>query len=373
MPAGTYYIVSEGSGSNTGNIATIAIFNVDLPPVTTYNTKNFVRTWDIVKPVTDHASISSSSDLQDVQIATAYLDGLGRTEQNVLKKGSLFSAGNFDVVTPFEYDQFGREIKKYLPYAASTSDGSFKTNPLSDQTGFYNGANSPVYGQSESYFYNKTDFEPSPLNRLTKSLAPGTSWIGTNRGIEQKYWTNTSTDDVKIWTVTNSSTFGNFGSYSTSSSYPAGTLIKSATIDEHGKQVIEFKDKEGNVLLKKIQFTASADDGINGKNYDGWICTYYIYDDFNRLRCVIQPRGVELVIGNAWNINSLSGDILNEQCFRYEYDQRGRMISKKVYPAPEKYIWCMIDGIDPCSHKMRISGREITGFIQSTIILTRLL
>ncbi len=33
-------------------------------------------------------------------------------------------------------------------------------------------------------------------------------------------------------------------------------LYKNITVDEQGKQVIEFKDKEGQVILKKVQLTA---------------------------------------------------------------------------------------------------------------------
>jgi hypothetical protein len=47
--------------------------------------------------------------------------------------------------------------------------------------------------------------------------------------------------------------------------------------------------------LKKQQLT-SADDTGSGKGYYGWLCTYYVYDDFNNLRAVIQPKGVEALV-----------------------------------------------------------------------------
>lgn len=112
--------------------------------------------------------------------------------------------------------------------------------------------------------------------------------------------------------------------------YTAGELYKNVSVDENGKQVIEFKDKEGQVVLKKVQLTATADDG-NGKDHIGWLCTYYVYDNLNQLRCVIQPRDVDLISFN-WLLNDAS---LAEQCFRYEYDHRQRMIVKKVPGAGE--------------------------------------
>lgn len=344
LPAGSYYIVSEGYGSNSGNITTSVTLTVQAPPVIIYNTRNFIRNWDVVKPITDANTLSTSVTLQEARMSTTYFDGLGRDEQAVIKQGSLSLSGNFDVVRPVVYDQYGRETLKYLPYVATTSDGIYKDNPVTAQASFYNGTTSPISGQGEIYFYSKTDFESSPLNRVTKTLAPGNSWVGSNRGIEQKYWTNTAVDDVKIWNVSNSTTLGNFGSYSISPGpYSAGELLKNATIDEHGKQVIEFKDKEGKIILKKVQFTSASDDGIAGKDYTGWLCTYYIYDDLNRLRAVLQPKAVEELAKPAVNWQ-LTTDVLNELTFRYEYDERGRMINKKVPGAGE--VWMIYDARD---------------------------
>src|SRR4029078_9101527 len=121
--------------------------------------------------------------------------------------------------------------------------------------------------------------------RVSKAMAPGNSWVGSGRGIESGYWTNTTTDDVKKWNVTDVT--NSFGTYSINGSYPAGELFKYLTVDEHGKQVIEFRNKDGKVILKKVQLNATADDGA-GRDYTGWLCTYYIYDDLGNLRCVIQ-------------------------------------------------------------------------------------
>src|SRR5258705_9675369 len=118
-----------------------------------------------------------------------------------------------------------------------------------------------------------------------------------------KYWINTITDDVKKWIVTDVP--DGLGTYSISSnSYLAGELFKSVVVDEHGKQVLEFKDKEGKVILKKVQIattTGTEDDGT-GRGYPGWLCTYYVYDDLNNLRCVIQPEGVKTLSTTSWSL-----------------------------------------------------------------------
>jgi len=271
-------------------------------------------------------------------MTTQYMDGLGRLVQTVTKQGSLTTGQSpVDMVTPMEYDAYGRIQRQYLPFATnstggntSLSDGLFKANPFQQDSAF-----SKAQYPGETWFYAQTNFENSPLSRPLEAFAPGNSWVGSSgesleanrRSVKTKYWFNKTADSVCIWNVTNVS--GGFGSYASSGIYGAGQLQKIVTVDEHGKQVVEFKDKNGQVLLKKVQLSATADDG-NGKGHVGWLCTYYMYDDQGRLRCVVQPVGVELLIANSWSTTALSNAILNEQCFRYEYDGRDRMVMKGV-------------------------------------------
>lgn len=104
--------------------------------------------------------------------------------------------------------------------------------------------------------------------------------------------------------------------------YQLADLVKTNTYDEHGKQVLEYKDKSGNTILKST-----------ARQYDctglsrGWLCTYYVYDHLNRLRYVLPPRAVEYLRNNSW---VLTQDIIDELCFWYEYDDRGRLITKHL-------------------------------------------
>jgi RHS repeat-associated protein len=314
-----------------------------------YNTPkkvNYVRNWTAVGPDTTASNFIATTPITKAVMTTQYMDGLGRLVQTVTKQGSLTTGQSpVDMVTPVEYDAYGRIQRQYLPFAAnnaggntSLSDGLFKANPFQQDSAF-----SKAQYPGETWFYGQTNFENSPLSRPLEAFAPGNSWVGSSgesleanrRSVKTKYWLNKTVDSVRIWNVTNVS--GSFGSYASSGIYGAGQLQKTVTVDEHGKQVVEFKDKNGQVLLKKVQLTATADDG-NGKGHVGWLCTYYMYDDQGRLRCVVQPVGVELLMANSWSTTALSNAILNEQCFRYEYDGRGRMIIKKVPGAGKVYM-----------------------------------
>ncbi|MBO9592562.1 MAG: hypothetical protein J7599_06590, partial [Niabella sp.] len=304
---------------------------------------NYIRTWTPTAPATDAAGLPGKG-LTEVKEATQYFDGLGRPLQTVVKKGSMVTtdvhnvatdaAAAKDQVTPVLYDAFGRQQYQFSPYASTSSDGLLKTDPFSELLG----ANGAKYGsQGEDNYYSQTVFEASPLNRVMEQFAPGKNWAGTatqsvHRSVKTDYWINTATDAVRIWTVNHATPAVPVASdYAVSGVYPAGELYKNVTEDEHQKQVIEFKDKEGQVILKKVQLTAGKDGGA-GSGHDGWICTYYIYDDLNRLRCVIQPEGVKTLSSNGWQLTT---NLLAEQCFRYEYDDRSRMVVKKVPGAAE--------------------------------------
>jgi len=308
------------------------------PPAYGTINKSYIRTWDAKAPE-QNANTLITRSVRDVQQTTQYFDGLGRPLQTVVKQGSYATGGSaVDMVSMVEYDGFGRELFKYLPTPATTSDGLFKLNPFAQQATYYSGSASPIYGQGETFFYGETRYETSPLNRVTEVSAPGNSWEGTmyntveasRRSVKTKYYVNTSTDAVRIWNVAVGA-LGSLSGYSSPGAYVAAQLYKTITVDEHGKQVIEFKDKEGKVILKKVQLSATADNG-NGSNHTGWLCAYYLYDDLGNLRCVLQPRGVELISSN-WVLTNTT--ILAEQCFRYEYDQRNRMIIKKVPGADQ--------------------------------------
>lgn len=304
---------------------------------------NYVKSWDLTAPISNPADVLTKPNA-DVKLSTQYIDGLGRTKQTVVRKGSLESGSTAkDLVSPLEYDDLGREIFQYLPYAeSSANDGSFKTGAFASQASFMNS----VYGgQGETWFYNQTEMEASPLNRPARQMSAGNNWVGAARGVSIKYWNNTASDAVKKWNpgdIANELPFNTTSGASTGT-YNAGDLVKIITIDEHGKQVIEFKDRDGKVILKKVQMTATADDGT-GKDHSGWLCTYYIYDIYNNLRCVVQPVGVELLAANSWNLDALSDKIQAEQCFMYAYDQRNRMIMKKVPGAG--YVGMVYDARD---------------------------
>jgi len=303
---------------------------------------NYVRERDAMGRITDTVLFGSAGYV-DVKETTHFFDGLGRPLQTVSRQITPGSNPN-DIVLPIVYDQYGREVYKYLPYVATATnskDGNFKQDPFTDQKNFYQNiypTEQPAYS-GEQVYYSQMNYEASPLNRVLKSLAPGNSWAGSDKGVAMQYLVNTAADSVQIWNISNDTlTYaGNnitINIPSTSAFYPAGQLYKIVTIDEQLHVVVEYKDKDGLVILKKVQLGTVAGDY---SGYNSWLSTYYVYDDLNQLRFVIPPKAVKAIMGSSW---SLSADttVINELCFRYEYDQRGRMLGKKVPGAGWVYM-----------------------------------
>ncbi len=286
---------------------------------------NYVRSYTAKGPFTDPGVLVNQSNIGRAQ-QTDYLDGLGRPLQQVIREGGAGTSPG-DIVQPFVYDPFGRESEKYLPYVSAGTDGNFKVSPLSELSGYMNNRY-----PGEQVFYSKTQYEPSPLNRVTKASSPGNSWTGSDRGVGMQYLVNTTTDQVVMWEVDAGGSLlgGQLGPGGYARIYPAGELFKNVMVDEQGSQVQEFKDKGGKVLLKRVQY----------KEGNSWLETYYVYDDLDQLRWVISPKGV--VTARQSDAGGtrflLDNEIINELCFQYRYDHRGRMIVKKVPGAVEVYM-----------------------------------
>lgn len=234
--------------------------------------------------------------------STEIIDGLGRPVQNVVTQGS---PSRKDVVQPIAYDLYNREPIKYLPYTNGTN-GKFKSDFVSATSGsyssspqysFYQGATNVAHDQKP---YAVTVFEPSPLNRPAKQGAPGIPWQPnssitdvSDRSIKTMYrWNmenevicfkwNTATEQLTLL-PTESQRY-----------YVAGRLSAVMVVDEHQNDVIEFKDKLGRVVCKKV--LASPGPPLV------YASTYYVYDDFGDLVLVIPPEGVQRII-----------EILNQQ------------------------------------------------------------
>jgi hypothetical protein len=71
--------------------------------------------------------------------------------------------------------------------------------------------------------------------------------------------------------------------------YSSSQLSIKVTIDEQGHAVREYTNKQGQLILKKVQAETAGTISLNNPAH--WAFTYYIYDDLDNLAFVIQPEG----------------------------------------------------------------------------------
>ncbi|MBO9572481.1 MAG: hypothetical protein J7497_09765, partial [Chitinophagaceae bacterium] len=283
---------------------------------TDYENRNYIRTYTVTTKGIHSWMQADQLDVGKKFQETNYLDGLGRSLQVVSKGISNISTNTWvDQVTFKKYDNLGRATLNYLPYPTASESGKFKTN-TNEQVTYY----TTSYNETSPWY--KNEFESSPLNRLKKSMDVGSHRINNNIGLEFDYSFNNANgvdEKVHIWRIGYAA--GSLPATTASTVYQNGTLPKFTYTNNEGKKIIEYKDLLGNIVLKKVQVSETP-----GVEHQGWLCTYYVYDVFNRLRYTITPKAVAYLDANNW---ILTQAIADELCFYVEYDSKGRAILEK--------------------------------------------
>ncbi len=280
--------------------------------------QNYVKSVSYKKPTS--AGTVDTNNPANAVVQVSYFDGLGRPIQQIAHQQS--NSGN-DIVTHIEYDAFGRQTKEFLPFANTTASQDYMSSASTELAAFYN-----TYNGGTSNPYSEKELEASPLNRVFKQAAPGDAWaLGQGKEIKFDYQTNTSADNVKLFSVT-ATWNASKGLYDIPTSVTATTyadfqLYKTITKDENwtsGKNYTteEFKDKEGKVVLKRT-FANIIKEGTLFES-EAQHNTYYIYDQYGNLTYVLPP----LAEGVA------TATVLNNLGYQYKYDNRNRLVEKKL-------------------------------------------
>jgi RHS repeat-associated protein len=318
-PLTTYAITAyNAAGSHTTTIRFAVTANVVC--VGASEDQNYIMSYVSREPglTTAAAIIAASCNPDLVQTSIEYFDGLGRPLQKVQVKGS---PGKKDIVLPIAYDAFGRENKKYLPYASTEFNGAYREAGLTEVINYYN---VPRAGQASPFNtpFSETRFEALPSNRVLEQGAPGSAWQiatdNTGHTSKMEYGANLA-NDVKLWTVTSSGATAGF--------YAANTLYKTTMKDENwivtdvkAGTIDEYKDFDGRVVLKRIWETDTR-----------CLSTYYVYDNLGNLRYVLPPAVNENTDRLSGAVNSfIESDVeFKNFMYGYHYDGKNRLVEKK--------------------------------------------
>jgi RHS repeat-associated protein len=308
--------------------------------------QNYISTVTFLKEGISNTTSLFSLTSSDYSQSTTYFDGLGRPMQTVTTMGSPQKR---DMVQPVAYDSFGREHRKYLPFVAAENTGRYKQAVIDPLTGDYQNAALNFYNNGtgdaiadDAYPYAETIFEPSPLNRILETGSAGAVWqpnkssyaSPTDRAIHFAYESN-MVDEVLLWRDIrrggDTLSLVNATSGDTIIYYDANSLSKIKRKDEHYNEVIAYVDKQGRTILKKAQVDATT-----------YAQTYYIYDDFSNLVCVLPPEAVKNILASPSEFfgktDAEKETFLARWAFRYKYDARKRIIIKQVPGAYPVYM-----------------------------------
>jgi RHS repeat-associated protein len=341
---GTYYLAVEANETGIPydfrNLTTTV--QVTGTGVQMYTTSvNYVNTTtfkDSVKTDVDASALTSDRQINEI----SYFDGLGRLIQDVKKLASPLGK---DIIQMYAYDQYGREAVKYLPYTSTTTDGSFNPNAYLSLKSFYN---SPPTGiVSTAAPYANTAYLPSLDDVPVEQGAPGFTWqivglssdqlTSTGHTVKFDYGTN---DQISFNSTPGNTNLGSHQVVMYSDTikpdesrtltrddanpyYSTGQLHLTITKDENWNSTDGcvgttemYKDKEGHIVLKRVYNL------FNGLVQ--MMSTYYVYDDMGNLAFVLPPGASP----NSQGVPSQT--ILDNQCYQYRYDQRNRLVQKKL-------------------------------------------
>ena len=263
----------------------------------------------ITRTALDGVSDMDHSGSARVLTTVQYYDGLGRPVQAVQVGASPTGA---DLVGLTEYDGWGRAYRQWLPTPVADNHGGYVPGIASTAKDFH-GDTKP---------YEESILEQSPLNRVLGTKHPGYAFHEHPTGVE--YGTNTS-NEVKLLTAYDENGIQSEGYYD------AGTLYKITRTDEDGNVVHEYTDLLGQVVLTRQMSDGMAHD------------TYYIYDDFGNLVCVVPPLLADHVGGTA--TYPFDGDTwMKDYAYCYRYDYRNRCVQKRL-PGCE-WIYQVYDKAD---------------------------
>ena len=330
----SYFTVSEPgnytvtTGNASGPVCTSTILTIYNSLTNQPAAVNRVSTIAILKEGLTESSSLFSLQAAEVAQVISYSDGLGRSFQTIAV-GQSPSRG--DLISQAAFTRLGLVDSTFLPYATTVADGRIRLNAIrgstaynsystSEQYLFYQNVDKVVH---DAYPYSRSLYKDNPSMRVYEQGATGQDWQpGSAHTVRSTLAFNDATTyKVRYWKP-NGTTTGY---------YPDKSVSVSITTDENGNQVRTYTNALGQSVLKQVQI----DETIEGVS-TAWLETYFIYDEFGRLKYQVPPKALKL-LGTSDQLNANDASVA-ELIYTYTYDIRGRLTEKKVPGAAVEYI-----------------------------------
>jgi len=285
---------------------------------------------------TQDGNVGNDSRIETI----AYYDDLGRPLQQI----NVRAGGNReDLIVPIRYDNFGRQVKSYLPFPLAQNNGAiYDGSSLSFETeianyykakfpkDFYQGNGlSPDWDNP----FSESILEDSPKSRVLEEGAPGFDWkvdYGNEHTISYEYKLGGA--GIYYFTVDFSNDDHTQPTLSYNGSYTTGELFVTKIQDENGADTdgiygksYEYRNAQGNLVLKRTTVDAANKTDQDPNYHD----TYYIYDDYDNLAYVLSPEASNLIVSSGSLVLNHQ-QLIDDLGYQYIYDNRDRLIEKKI-------------------------------------------
>ena len=242
-------------------------------------------------------------DLNGLQ-HVSYYDSFGRPCEEV---DEAFTPAENHLSFLTEYDYYGRKSHEWLPAIVPYSSPNLSVSDIQALSSSSNGNDGAPY-ISHSYL-------SCPYTVSTGHTGPGSVWHNGSKKIQEEYYVNKyagSNSRFRCFHIVKTDSV-----YSVLGRYPDNRLKCIRRTDEDGRIEYTFTDLSGRtVLVRRIDSTS---------NY--WYAdTYYVYSPHGNLLAVLPPE----ISAHFYTGFTISASLLNRFGYLYEYDNRDRLVSKKL-------------------------------------------
>ena len=237
-------------------------------------------------------------NLDNSLIQKTYYNGLGQEQEIVVHDG----ASNKRIVLFKTYDPQGNICSIWTPVPCSNINTFV---PLADIEAAY-----ATFFDNESNYQEQYTYDNVALGRICKIKKTGKDWQN-NEGVKTEYLSNRQSNSRYFFNTQ----LLNDGNLSDPVLISPNQIILKQTEDEDGKKLFEYYDKSGRLVLSRTIKDSIA-------YYNNVADTYYIYDSRDNLRYVLPPEASRRFFK--------SGEEWDDLCYKFEYDIRGNLCSKKL-------------------------------------------
>ena len=233
-----------------------------------------------------------------------YADGLGRVTRT-LGTGSGTQAG---IETRTSYAGADRVWREWLPAPEGAAPETW-------------------YGDTAPY--TEHAYRASSAGWETARTGPGQAWSAAGRAVWTERLANTAQagDSLRClrYAVNAAGT-----ALTCAGAWPAGSLRVERVEDEDGHAALTFTDMTGKTVLTRRKEGAR------------WLDTYYVYDGYGDLRCVLPPAASAALTYGTWT--TATDPDIQAFAYLYDYDERGRLTAKKLPGcAVIRYVYDPLD------------------------------